>query len=423
MIPKKVVTLTVPLFPYLRNSDKKPQITKRIRPRDALNLKRMLKEIRKSEVAAFNIAGKPWSLVSVYSSYSPDIHVMLIETSPNRYVGGPERISEGEGDRLMKLWAAILDMFAKRKPVSTIHAGYNWSPRAWGKEEERTGFQSLPTKWHPHLWGWPALSSVEGAPLDNVSEKKVWYAKEVDTAELSQQQKRLLGDNDYAEPFGMLVKKRMGEEFSRGSLFCKLFPHYNWHIDARGIYTRFPVSVPKILRTPEFFGKVLKPLASMLEEIMRELTETFTTIRCRDIDRILMRIEKGNHNNLKRLRTTPVMRPEKYIKRIFKLRGYPKGLLKALWWSVWDRCHERGDPADWWRKGFAYALVFNGPARGNQGELRIMPGVYVGPGGVVEAEGYIITRPEDKKFSENEIRRKSKNLRNLAENLKKLGFG
>ena len=32
----------------------------------------------------------------------------------------------------------------------------------------------------------------------------------------------------------------------------------------------------------------------MLEEIMRELTETFTTIKCRDIDRILAKTGKIN---------------------------------------------------------------------------------------------------------------------------------
>jgi hypothetical protein len=314
----------------------------------------------------------------------------------------------------MKLWAATLDRIAKKKNITTVHAGYNWSPRAWGEEEEKTGFQSIPTKWHPHLWGWPSF--------DKNSVKKSWYARVVDTAKLTPQERRLLGDNNYAKPLGLLIKKRMKETFTRSGLFYKLFSQHNWLIDGRGIYNKFNALVPDILRTPKFFGQVLKPLAVMLEEIARELTETLTTTRCRDMDQILKGIEKGHPKNSKRLRTTPVMRPEKYIERIFKLRGYPKGLLEALWQPVWDRCHEKGDHTDWWRKGFAYAMVFKGPSKDRQGELRIMPGVYVGPGGVVEAEGYIITRPEDKKFSEDEIRRKSKNLRNLAEDLKKLGF-
>ncbi len=272
----------------------------------------------------------------------------------------------------------------------------------------------MPTKWHPHLWSWPAF--------DNGSVKKAWYARTVDTTTLSPEERRLLGDNNYAKPFGLLIKKRMREKFSRSGLFHKLFGRHNWLIDGRGLYIRFDANVADIFRTPGFFGSCLKPLAVMLEEITRELTETLTTTRCKDIDRILAETAKERPKNWEALRATPVMRDEKDIMRVFKLRGYPDGLLEALWRPVWNRCHREGDPADWWRKGFAYAMVFNGPAKGAWGEMRIMPGVFVGPGGVVEAEGFVLRRPEDRKFSHDEIRRKSEDLRRLTKNLKKLGF-
>jgi hypothetical protein len=409
MLPKKVVMLTIPLFPYLPGADRRPQKPRRIRPGDALDIRDMLKEIGKNELMTLDVAGRPWSVTSVYSSYTPDIHVMLIETNPHRYISGPEGVLEDEGNRLMELWAAILDLIGKRKTVATVHAGYNWSPRAWGKEEEKTGFQSIPTKWHPHLWGWPAF--------DKVSFGKKWYAR-VDTASLPPQLRRLLGDNNYALPLGRLIQERMRENFSTNSLFYKLFPRHKWFVDGRGIYNRFNENVADILRAPGFFGLCLKPLAAMLEEIARELTETFTTIECKDIDRILARTTKARPKNWKRLRASPVMRNEKYIRRVFKSRRYPHGLLEALWQPVWDRCHEKSDPAGWWRKGFAYAMVFNGPSKGRRGELRIMPGVFVGPGGVVEAEGFVIRRPEYKKFSDREIQRKSQDLRNLAEGIK-----
>jgi len=395
MLAKKTVILTIPLFPYLAKGRRTPQKTKRIRPQDALNLKTMLKEMKKGEVAAFNIAGKPWSLVSVFSSYSPDVHVMLLETSPDRYLPGPERIAEREGERLMKLWAAMLDLIAKRKNISSIHVGYNWSPRSWGIEEEKTGFQSLPTKFHPHLWGWPAL------------DKNV-FAEKVLTSSLLPQERRLLGQNDYARPFGELIKKRIEKN--------KIFPLHNWRIDSRGIYIRFNKSVIDIVGEPGFFAKVLKPLAVLMEKITRELTETLTTIRCKEIDGILA---KNRSKNLKKLRADPVMRDEKYIRKVFKQRGYPKGLLEAILPAVLKRCRREGDSFNWWRKCFAYALVFNGPAKGSRCELRIMPGVYIGPGGVVEAEGFIIRRPEDRQFSDIEIRRKSEDLRTLAKELKK----
>ena len=334
MINKKATILTIPLFPYLQAGRRKPRATKRIRPEDSLNLKAMLGEIRKSEVTTFEISKKPWALTSVYSSYSPDIHVMFLEASPDRYVPGPEKIPVRQGERLMELWAATLELIARRETVATIHAGYNWSPRSWGKEEEKTGFQSLPTKWHPHLWGWPALDSRE----------KVRYARDVKISSLSRQERRLLGENDYAKPFGRLIKKRMGETFSRSSLFSKLFPQRRWHIDGRGIYARFPVSIPKILRTPGFFGEILKPLAVMLEEIMRELTESFTTIRCRDIDRILVATEKSRPGNLALLRATPVMRDEKIVREIFRQRKYPTGLFEGALAAGLEQVSRTGRP-------------------------------------------------------------------------------
>ncbi len=418
MKTKKITALTIPLFPYLRAGERNPGKMKRIRPADSLDLRGMISEMRTSEIAAFDAGNGKWSATSVYSAYSPDIHLMLIETSPNRYVPGPEKIPDQEGDRLMKIWACILDLTAERKTVATIHAGYNWSPRSWGEEEEKTGFQSVPTKWHPHFWGWPSFRKN--------TTKKEWEAKGVSVSSLSAPLRRLSGENNYSKPFGKLIKERMGKKFSKGSLFNKLLPVHKWVIDERGVYTGFNSSVPEVLKAPGFFGCCLKPLAAMLEEIMRELSETFTTIRCKEIDRILAGTQKGIPKNLKALRAAPVMRDEGYIRKVFKLRGYPSGLLGALLQPVRNRCNQAGNPADWWRKGFAYALVFHGPAsqanRDKRGELRIMPGVYVGPGGVVEAEGFIITRPEDRKFSDAEIRRKSKDLRKLAEGLKESGF-
>ncbi len=411
MSGEKVTILTIPLFPYLRAGRQKPELPKRIRPQDSLHLKEMLKEIRKSEVACFKIAGKPWSIVSVLSSYSPDVHIMLVEVSDSRYISGPEKIPNGDGEQLMKLWAAILELISKRKSAATIHAGYNWSPRAWGKEGEKTGFQSLPTKWHPHLWGWPRL------------DKKTPFVRRIDATAIEREERRMLGDNNYAKPFGKLIKKRMEETFKRNSLFYKLFTPGEWQIDGRGVCIRFPASITKILRTPDFFRKALKPLAAMLEKIMRELTETFTTIKCRDIDRILAKRGRKSKRDLEILRSAPIMREEKEIREIFKSRGYPKELLEAIWGPISNRCKETGNPANWWRKGFAYALILSGPSKGNRGLLRIMPGVFVGPGGVVEAEGYLIRRPEDRKFSTEEIIEKSRELRNLAEELKKSGFG
>lgn len=414
MLPKNVRMLTIPLFPYLQPGEERPRETKRIRPDDTLDIRSLLKEIKKSTIITLEICGKPWSVVSVYSPYSLDVHVMLIETSPNRYLPGPEKIPEGEGTCLMELWATILDLIAERQVNATVHVGYNWSPRAWGQQEEKNGFQSIPTKWHPHLWGWP--------PFHNTPREKLKYGEWIDSTSLLPCEKRLLGDNNYAEPFGLLIKNKLKEAFPQDTLFNRLFSNRNWLINGSGIYAPFNTSVPEILRTPKFFSHVLKPLAVQLDQLTRDLTEALTKIKCKDMDDILVETERGRPKNWERLRVRPIMQTEAYIRKVFKEKGYPESLCEAVLEPVRNRCNEAGDPDNWWRKCFGYALLFTGPSEGKSGQIRIMPGVFVGPAGVVEAQGIVIRRPEDKQVSDSEIREKSEVLWQLATNLKRLGF-
>jgi len=414
MSHKNVRMLTIPLFPYLQPGEKRPRKTKRIRPADTLDISSLLKEIEKSTIITLEICGKPWSVVSVYSSYSPDVHVMLIEASPNRYLPGPEMIPEKEGNYLMQLLAAIIEFIAERQVNATVHVGYNWSPRSWGHEEEKTGFQSIPTKWHPQLWGWP--------PFHNIPGKKTKYGQWIDSTSLLLTEKRILGNNNYAEPFGLLIKNKLKETFPPNTPFHKSFSYHNWLIDGRGIYASFNTSIPEILRAPKFFSHVLKPLAVQLDHLTGDLTETLTKIKCEDIDNILIETEKGRPKNWERLRARPVMQTEAHIRKAFKKKRYPESLIEAILEPVRNRCNETGNRNNWWRKCFGYALVLAGPSKGKSGQIRIMPGVFVGPGGVVEAQGIIIKRPEDKQICDSEIREKSKVLWQLAKDLKKLGF-
>jgi hypothetical protein len=118
------------------------------------------------------------------------------------------------------------------------------------------------------------------------------------------------------------------------------------------------------------------------------------------------------------LRAVPALRPIEEISSVFREREYPETLLEAILDPILNRCSQKGNHLNWWRKGFGYALVLSGPSNGNSGEIRIMPGVFVGPGGVVEAQGIVLQRPEDKQVPESEIKERSSILWQLAETLK-----
>ena len=339
---------------------------------------------------------------------------MLVETSLNRYLPGTEGVPDKEGNLLMPVCSTILEFIAHRKTNHSIHFGYNWSPRAWGYQEEKTGFQSLPTKWHPHIWGWPSLNITKSGMQK--------YVKSIESASLSLPEKRLIGYNDYSEPFGLLIRNELQKNFRKDSLLFELFPYKKWLIDGRGIYAVSDMSILNVLKHKEFFSRVLKPLALLLEYLTRDLTEILTNIKCKDIDRILVKTERGYPENWKRLRDRPFVQSTDYIRRRFKIRGYPQPFLNAIFEPVKNRCNEQGNPENWWRKGFGYATVFGGLSKGSSSEIRIMPAVYVGPGGVVEAQGVILRRSEDKQLSEIEIREKSKVLWHLTEYLQNQGF-
>lgn len=407
MLPDKIQQLTIPLSPFLQRGETKPKTSKRIRPEDALDLRSSIRELEPSTLVTIENANSSWSVVAVYSPYSPDIHVMVIETSVDRYLPGPERIPDAEGNALMEIWASILEFISEREQNATVHVGYNWSPRAWGIEEEKTGFQSIPTKWHAMLWGWPPFP---------VTDEKTETAEWVEFQSLSPSIQRLMGKNAYTEPFGQLIQKRLEKAFPEGSQFVELIPHWDWTIDGRGIVVDFDLSIIEILKTSEFFSQVLKPIAIVLEQVMRELTEAMTRFECGLIDNILLKVEKGplDEGDLQTLRQPPEMREIDEVRKIFKERDYPEMLLEAILEPVWHRCMEEGKPADWWRKGFGYALVLNGSSKEASGKLRIMPGVFVGPGGVVEAQGVVLRRPEDRSISKTEMKRKSRVLWELA---------
>jgi len=407
MLPEKVLQLTIPLFPLLHPDEQQPCQLRRIRPVGALDLRNLVKKLEPSTITTLLVGEKPWSVVSVFSPYTPDVHVMVVETSTDRYLPGPESVPDEEGNELMSHLASILDFLAGRESVATIHVGYNWSPRAWGEEEEKTGFQSVPTKWHVMVWGCPPFPN-EGELLE--------CAEWVETASLPAAEKRLLGDNDFVEPFAQLIRCELEKVFPRSALVFELFDPMRWRIDGRGICMPFNQSLPGILRVEGFFSQVLKPVAVLLDQITRGLTKAMTTLDVEHIDEILAKTEEGqlSEQDLRILRATPALRSLADIRRAFEERGYPESLLEVILEPVRNRCNETGDRSSWWRKGFGYALVLSGSSKGGLRELRIMPGVLVGPGGVVEAQGIVLRRPEDRQISHKVARERSRVLWQLA---------
>lgn len=399
---EQILELTVPLSPLLWPGERQPRPTKRLRPQDSLDLQQLQAELAHSTLATLSIGGQPWSVVSVFSPYTPDLQLMLLEASPDRYLPAPEALDPQEGQALMALWAELAGRLAERPQCERLCVGYNWSPRAWGEQEERGGFQSLLTKWHPMFWSWPHLPEP-GAETE--------YARWIRLDELTAPMRRVMGDNRYAESLGSLLKERI-RAAAGGEL-----PAESLRADALGLRARMPArSLHELFGRPGWFTHFLQPVAAAIAATLRQLAETLTSMRFAEIDRLLSRVERGPlaADELERLRAAPQVRPYPEVEADWEAAGLPPELLPALYPAVERRCRESGPPEDWWRKGFGYALVLTERRSEGTVTLRLLPGVYVGPGGVVEAQRFVLRRPEDRQFDQVMLKRRSKELWSLA---------
>ena len=402
--------LTLPLTPLLRPGQTFPQTSKRLRPEDSLNLKEMSEQLAPSILKTVDVKGSPWSIISVYSPYSADVHVMVMETDACRYLPGPEYVPADEGEKVMEIFTAVLDYIRKRDVNDTVHFGYNWSPRSWGKYEEKGGFQSIPTKWHAMLWGWPSFpepGSKKG-PAD-------WICCE----QLGRQARRIFCENDYILPFSEMIATALYDAFGKSEYPAAILAG-NWQTEAGSLVLPVRRSVFQMISEKGFFTHFLKPLASCLNRLMAALTESMTNWNCSKTDQLLALVEKGplSEAQISALRKAPDLRTYDEAAALFKANHFPLTLLDALYPAVKRRCEETSDPAEWWRKGFGYALVFSMDKKDDTGKISLMPGVYTGPGGVVEAQGVVLRRPLDRSLSTDELRKRSDVLWELANFLK-----
>ena len=438
--------VTVPLAPYIKPGNAKPIQTKRLRPIDALDIKGLTKELDANTITTIDIHGNPWSVVAVFSPYSRDMHVMLMDTG-TRYIPGPEIVSEDEGTKLMFLWADIVKFFKDKNNGNRVFIGYNWSPRSWGYEEEQGGFQSIPTKWHPMFWSWPIFR--KDINVDGLS----W----IDVTQSPPSFRRLNGENEYAESMAKqiqvfvdkLVEKNKPNLVVSGSSVA----------NGSGFSICFNTDLENLLKTDNFFVNFIKPLSASLNEYFIKLTEIMVDCNCNQIDSILNKTSKGSlsSDEITTLRKLPSMRKETHIRTSLKDIGFSSGAIEELIRIVENRAKDENtltslltsllkglgqglsgksieeiidivsnkayneNICNSWRKGFAYALVFedlkeNGQ---NQTELKIVPGAYIGSAGVVEAKGVVLKRPENAMLPEDRLLVKSKVLYQLPEDLKR----
>ena len=452
---KKVPVVTVPMAPFIPKGKKEPLNSVRMRPCKALDLRKMFDVMKEEMIQTTMINEKPWSVIPTISPYSDDFHVMLMETSKDRYLPSMEYIKDDEGNFLMNVWIAIVNFMKKRREGQQIFVGYNWSPRSWGKNEEKTGFQSIPTKWHGMFWSWPKSFEDEKIEEEKNPDSFRNYKRYdwIDGRETSESFKRLNGETSFGKNIARDFKKYIDDTMNKHP--DSKIKEGKSIIENGACIVQFNHKMEDLFAIENFFSLFLKPLAKHLDKYFIDLTDLFFKKPwCKDINDILDKTSKGKISceEYKSLQDLPKLKEDDEILYLLGEKGFSNDSKEELLNLVKNRYilevlpHEKEkfdlllkekrfskDLVDLkelidlletkhsnyfsksWRKGFAYTLTFK--EKDSMTEMKITPGAYLGSAGVVETENIVLKRPEDYALPIEDLRRKSKELYDLAEEI------
>ena len=389
-----------PLYPLFGRNFGYPEgfkLPPRMRPNDSLDLKKLTDVLKQSllypEKKENNEGKEEISVVSVLSPYSHDIHVMVMDLSPVLYLPSPELIDDYIFEKICKTVNKCID-YMRTKNYKCICAGYNWSPYSFGTQEEITGGQSIPTKFHFSLWTWDDLKKFD---------KKKEIKKEI---------KRVLGDNNYGLPFAHFFYEKIKNIIKNSNLFDE--PIFS------STCAFIPFKEGVLMNNVISNGKLIKEIADIIAKNLKRLSEIISDSNIDEMLNILKNIGKRllTDEEIEKLRKTPKIKPLNDCLNACKDEN-EKEIISALYQSAINREQGKGIEDGIWKKNFSYSLSFcESKMPEIKSGMRIFSLPQCGPGGVVESYNCILSRPESSLATNDEIIYHNNLLWDLADYLK-----
>ena len=389
-----------PLYPLFGRNFGYPEgfkLPPRMRPNDSLYLKKLTDVLKQSllypEKKENNEGKEEISVVSVLSPYSHDIHVMVMDLSPVLYLPSPELIDDYIFEKICKTVNKCID-YMRTKNYKCICAGYNWSPYSFGTQEEITGGQSIPTKFHFSLWTWDDLKKFD---------KKKEIKKEI---------KRVLGDNNYGLPFAHFFYEKIENIIKNSNLFDE--PIFS------STCAFIPFKEGVLMNNVISNGKLIKEIADIIAKNLKRLSEIISDSNIDEMLNILKNIGKRllTDEEIEKLRKTPKIKPLNDCLNACKDEN-EKEIISALYQSAINREQGKGIEDGIWKKNFSYSLSFcESKMPEIKSGMRIFSLPQCGPGGVVESYNCILSRPESSLATNDEIIYHNNLLWDLADYLK-----
>ena len=389
-----------PLYPLFGRDIGYPdgfKLPPRMRPNDSLDLKKLTDVLKQSslytEKKENNEEKEEISVVSVLSPYSHDIHVMVMDLSPKLYLPSPELIDDHIFEKICKTVNKCIN-YIRTKNYKCICAGYNWSPYSFGTQEEITGGQSIPTKFHFSLWTWDDLKKFD---------KKREIKKEI---------KRVLGDNKYGLPFAHFFYEKIKTIINNSKLFDE--PIFS----STCVFIPFKEGV--LMNNVISDGKLIKEIADIIAKNLKRLSEILSDCDIDAILNILKNIEKRLliNEEVEQLKKTPKIKPFNDCLNNCEDEN-EKEIISALYQYAINREQGKSIEDGIWKKNFSYSLSFcESKMPEIKSGMRIFSLPQCGPGGVVESYNCILSRPESSMATNDEMIRHNNLLWDLADYLK-----
>jgi hypothetical protein len=332
------------------------------------------------------------AVINVISPYTKEDHVMLMDYTP-RYASTPREIPDSEGEEMRAVSAKVVAFQAQSAGVDRLSWGYNCSPLNFGKEEEVTGMQSLPTKWHPQIWS----STLKDSPKIALNDDRV--AK-------------------FAQDFirGDVFNKIVGEEIARmvaQGTIKKFIDPSSIRVDNQGFHIGLADGLEKLLETSGFFSQFIKPLHLELEGLMAATSTALTDVdyfKLKDQIKMVFETQGDNKAMYQKLQEDPKLLPfNQRLEKIAAMRelGYGDSFIEKLM-TLNRLAQDRSisSEADWIRKGFGYALVINQDLGAPQASLHIRPATLIrtSRGGVAETGNVALRRSESRNDTDQWLR-------------------
>lgn len=378
MEPNYYVTCPLfPLFPRNQGYSEGYHLPARMRPKDCVDLKKLTEIFRESLLyeEKYENDTNP-AVISVLSPYSKYLHVMVLDLSPTKYLPAPEWFSIDYFQKICNICNKVV-CFGRNTDTKCLCAGYNWSPFSYGSEEEKTGAQSVTTKFHFSIWSWNDLM-----PYDN--------------REISSATKRALGDNEYGLPFAKMIWEEIRQIVEQSNLFSE--PETN----SRSLFLPFKSSnISTVLQHKTLLYSIAEKISTVFSRlssyISNDLIDKYKNILKETENRPL------TDEELEFLRTPINPKPLEEI--LSKCQNnHEKAYLSSLYESMINRFNQKCPDLPMWRKNFGYSLVLcESEFSKLESGLRIYTLPQCGPGGVVEALGCILTRPENAIAKEEDL--------------------